>query len=400
MTVHAVAADEQLTVHYGPDTWRLQGPDGVPVLEVRARTIFYHPLFGRWRDLPPGDRLSVDGIQSVQVRWDGGWAVGLELAPLGLWRRLVRWTDSRDLREADNAARALSALIGCPLRTGSNAPPPVYRVGYGRGQELAQSEDAGPAPSTTPVAPPAPPESEQTTPLSIPGPEQSSRAATLPPVYAVEDASEVRLPLRLGGGAVLRKDRPERLRLVIPTDARGPAVGITLLGLLAVTVFVLVIYAVRSNLLPFDPVVSLIAGGVVLLVVGVVGVLLLTRLEQRLQKEIIFDREGEVVQILPASADEREQKIPLAEIHGVRLRGAAIRRRGHLAYQRTVSLLVSTGDVAIFTEIRDTPLPADPAVMPSLPALRRQADEKAGPSLARAGARVLACFLRVPLADE
>jgi len=82
------------------------------------------------------------------------------------------------------------------------------------------------------------------------------------------------------------------------------------------------------------------------------------------------------------------------------LRGAAVRRRGRLAYQRTVILMLEDGDVPIFVEVRETSLPPDPAVMPSLAALRRQADERAGTSLARAAARVLAWYLNVPLADE
>lgn len=397
MNLHAIPADEQLTLQVGPSTWQIIGPDEQPVLEVQAHTLFYHPLYGQWRDLPPGDRISAGGVESVQVRWDGGWAVGVTLAPGGLWRRLVRWADSGAIATADDAARALSQLIGCPLRAEESTAPSVVRVGY-------------PHPPTDPAVesdqlPPTLPEVDRLRSPSLDAPPPVEELIPVvevplaaPRIYNVEDASDVRLPLRLGGGAQLKLDNEDRLRLDLPTDARGPSTAITILGLLAVVGLAVVIVAVRSGILP-DPVLALVLGGGLLVVIGVVGVLLLVRLDRQLRKQVIFDRTAGNVTIVPAEPGKASEIIPIETLHGVRLQGSILRRR-HLAYRRTVALIIDTGDLSVFEEVRETTLPPDPAVMPSLAAMRRQADEQAGPSLARAGARVIAWYLRVPLADE
>lgn len=402
MTLHAIPADEKLTLQVDPITWQLIGPDDLPVLEVRARTIFYHPLFGQWRDLPPGDRISGQGVESVQVRWDGGWAVGVTLAPGGVWRRLVRWADSREIATADDAARALSQLLGCPLRSEESAAPAIVRVGYAHSRTDLLVEPASP-PAVAPEEEPAfRPSVDAPPPVEELIPEVKLQTATppvpVPQVYNVEDASDVRLPLRLGGGAQLRMEHEDRLVLDLPTGARGPSTAIGLLGLLAVLGVAFVVWAVRSGVLP-DPVLGLVMGGGLLIVIGVVGVLLLARLDRQLRRQVIFDRAEGTVTIIPAEANKPVETIPVSALHGVRLRGAVLRKR-YLVYQRSVSLIGDKGDTQVFVETRETQLPPDPAVMPSLPAVRRQADEQAGPSLARAGARVIAWFLRMPLADE
>jgi hypothetical protein len=397
MSVRATPADEQLTVYCSPEFWRLHGPDGVPVAEVRNRTIYYHPLFGQWRDLPPGDRISCEGVDSIQVRWDGGWAVGLVLAPGGVWRRLVRWTDSREIGTADDVARALSDLLGCPLHADTVAAPAVIRVGYGR-QPGTAATAADDVPQRRPEAVPA----VTASPLAATGgrPSVTTAPPLKSPVYTVTDVSDVRLPLRLGGGAVLLADGDDRLRLKLPTGARGPAAAIVVLGLVALLVFVAVIWALRGGVPALDPVLGLALGGGVLLLFGLVGMLLLARWDRRLQKQVVFDRAAGKITIIPAEVNQKSTVVAVTALHGIRLRGAAIRRRSHLAYQRTVALILDKSDVPVFVEARDTTLPPDPAVMPSLVALRHHADEQGGPSLARAAARVLAWFLGVPLADE
>ncbi|NPV67560.1 MAG: hypothetical protein HPY64_10485 [Anaerolineae bacterium] len=421
MTIRAVAADEQLTVYYGPGTWRLHGPDGRPVLEVRAGVIYYHPLFGRWRDLPPGDHISADGLEAVQVHWDGGWAVGITLAPGGPWRRLVRWEDSRMLITADDVARALADLTGCPLLAEEPEPPAIVRVSPVGGQAVT-----APAAASRPVsAPPSLPE-EAASPRPSPAtpvtpapvapvviapempPASSSAAATAtvitppvaPPVYTVDSAADIRLPLRLGGGALLTRDRQDRLQLTIPVQSGRASAAITFLGLLTVAFFAGVIWLLRGGSTGINPLLGLVIAGVALTMVGLLGVVLLARLNQQFERRIVFDRAERLITFAPPEAFDGRQRASLASVHGVQLRGAATRRRGHLAYQRTVTLMLENGDVPIFQEIREAPLPPDPAVMPSLAALRRQADEQAGPSLARAAARVLAWYLKVPLADE
>ncbi len=393
MTEQAFAADEQLFLEYGSGVWRLAGPDGKPVFEAHPRTIYYHPAFGRWRDLPPGDRISLDGVESVRVRWDGGWAIGLTLHPNKLWRRLVRWEDSRLLARVDEAARALSDLTGLPFRSDED-PEPVMRVGFdppsgGISAPADGSLDAaeyatGPAKEPPPARPPA-------MPVVTPAP--------APQVYTVDDATDVRLPLRMGGGALLDRDDRDRLLLVVPTGTSTSTLGLTLLGLVALAVFAGVIWILRSGSLGSNPLFGLALAGGVLVAVGVLGVLVLSQINRRLERRVLFDRKAGQITIRPGEADDQDD-IPLSDLHGIRLRGEAIRKRSKLAYQRTISLILDAGDLAIFTEIRDTALPPDPAVMPSLAALRRQADEQAGPSLARAGARVMAWYLRLPLADE
>jgi len=400
MTIHAVAADEQLTVFYGPGTWRLHGPDGRPVLEVRAGVIYYHPLFGRWRDLPPGDHISADGLEAVQVRWDGGWSVGVTLAPHGLWRRLVRWEDSRQLITADNVARALSDVAGCPLLAEEAEAPAVVRVSPVSGQA-----GVPPALPEQPAVAPEPATAVSPQPLPVTAASPVSAAAILappvtPPVYNVESAADIRLPLRLGGGAQLKRDRQERLQLTVPVEARRASAAITFLGLVTLVFFVGVIWLLRRGPAGIDPVVGLVLAGAALVIVGLLGVALLTRLSRQFERRIVFDRAGGMITFSPAEAFGGRQRVSLATVQGVQLRGAAVRRRGRLAYQRTVILMLEDGDVPIFVEVRETSLPPDPAVMPSLAALRRQADERAGTSLARAAARVLAWYLNVPLADE
>ncbi|MBN2472081.1 MAG: hypothetical protein JXN59_15270 [Anaerolineae bacterium] len=403
MSEHAISADEQLTLRYDPRLWRLDGPDGQPVLEVRAQTLFYHPLFGQWRDLPPGDRISADGIESVQVRWDGGWAVGVTLAPGGLWRRLVRWADTRDIRQADDAARALSALVGVPLRAEGGEQPAVLRVGYARSE---------PAPDQLPEAPfpaglrdpallaqepaPAAPFSPSPAPARTAGESASMRS----PVYTIDTEPEVRLPLRLGNGAVLARDGENRLRLTTPVSKRSASVAVILLGLLVVLLLVGVLWAVIEAAFPVEPVLGVALGGGLLVLVGLVGVILLARLERRTQDQVTFDRAARKITIRSGAEAGKPLEMSFAAVHGVRILGASTARRRHLAYRRSVALIADSGDIPVFEEVRETTLPPDPAVVPSLVALRHQADELAGPSLARAGARVIAWFLAVPLADE
>ena len=384
MTGQAVSADEQLTVHYGPGMWRLHGPDGAPVLEARPHMIYYHPLFGRWRDLPPGDRMSVDGIDSIQVRWDSGWAVGLLLSPHGLWRPLVRWGDTRQIATADEAARALSDLIGRPLR--AEGPP---------GEEPArlQERPQAPLPEVTPLAAEPPP--PELPPADIPALEPAP-----PPVYTVEDGLEVRLPLRLGGGSLLDQDKTARLVLTIAAESRRPSLAITSLGAGAVVIFAAIIWSLSSGLLGGSPLLRLAAAGAALIALGLGGMWLLIRLNRQLERRTIFDRAAGTITLPPGPGGGGGESISLRAVHGVRIFGEAVRTRSTLAYRRTVLLITETGDIALFAEMRPTALPPDPAVMPSLPALRRQADERAGPSLARAGARVIAAYLGVPLADE
>ncbi len=382
MSIHAISADEQLTVHYGPGVWRLHGPDDRPVFEARPHIVYYHPLFGRWRDLPPGDRMSVDGVESVQVRWDGGWAVGVTLAPNGLWRRLVRFPDSRQIARADEIARALSTLIGRPLKSEpvSAEAEPVTRVTFS-----APAQEAPPALAEEPPESPPPPLEEP----------------TAPPIVTVQDAANVRLPLRLGGGAQLDRDEHDRLILSLPAAAsRLSSLVITLVGLVALGVFVGVLLLIRSGLPGVNPLVGLALSGSALLVVGFGGLWLLTQLNPQSARTVVFDRAAGEVILPPDDPEDEMRHLPLTGIHGVRVYGEAVREHGKLAYRRTVSLMLMVEDIPLFMETRPTALPADPAVMPSLAVLRRQADELAGPSLARVGARVIAWYLGVPLAGE
>lgn len=384
MDEHAVPADERLTVYCAPGMWRLLGPDGKPVFEARPRMIYYHPLFGRWRDLPPGDRMSVDGIESIQVRWDGGWAVGITLAPQGLWRRLVRWEDTRHIARADEAARALSEVTGCPLRTEDDQLPPVRHV-------------QRPAPSPQPLAPaeepPAPSE-------ALPTPSPADTMAAPPLIYTVDDAADVRLPLRLGSGVVLRRDEADRLVLLLSAESRASSLVLTLLGMGVLGVLLAVVLAIRGGSLGGNPLLGLLGFGALLIGVGLVGIWSLTRVYRSRRESIVFDRDAGEVILPPPAYGKEAVHVPLVAVHGVRISGQPLRTRSALAYRRMVSLMLDSGDEPLFEETRTAPLPPDPAVMPSLAALRRQADEKAGPSLARAGARVIAWYLGVLLVDE
>ncbi len=406
MSDHAISADEQLMLRYSAGLWRLDGPDGKPVLEVRARTLYYHPLFGQWRDLPPGDRFSADGIQSVQVRWEGGWAVGITLAPGGLWRRLVRWADSRAIRQADDAARALSGLLGVPLRADEPETPAVMRVGYARtsvapapDEPLPEALREQPATPEAPSAAESPPVAPSSSPAFAPAPVAAARVGRSP-VYTIDSEPEVRLPLRLGSGAVLVRDGEHRLRLTAPAGKRGASAGVILLGLLGVVLLVGILWAVIRAAFPVEPALGLALGGGLLILAGVAGVILLARIEQRSTDQVVFDRTARKITIRSAAERGKPQVMAFAAVHGVRILGANAVRRRHLAYRRSVALMTEAGDIPLFEEVRETTLPPDPAVMPSLVALRHQADELAGPSLARAGALVVAWFLAVPLADE
>jgi hypothetical protein len=392
MTIHVIPADEQLTVHYGDGCWRLHGPDDKPVFEVRSRAIYYHPLFGRWRDLPPGNRMSTDGLEGVQVRWDGGWAVGLTFAPNRMWRRLVRWTDTRQISQADEAGRALSDLLGIPLQAEDDALPAVMRVGGSRQTE-----------PELPFAPVEPPAFAPPKPVVMPhtAPPESAPDPTMPaPVYTVRDATDVRLPLRLGGGALLVRDEQDRLVLTVPTQTRTASWLTTVLGLVTVGVFVAVLWILSSGSLGENPQLGLAVIGGLLIIVGLIGVLVLARLNRGAVRRVVFDRTESEVVITPGEDDDARTVLPFSALHGVRLHGKAVKQRTVLAYQRQVSLILGNRDLQIITETRPTTLPPDPATMPSLAALRRQADEQAGPSLARAGARVIAWYLGLPLADE
>lgn len=395
MNVHAISADEQITVYYGPGVWRLHGPDGNPVLEARPSLLYYHPMFGRWRDLPPGDRMSIDAVESVQVRWDGGWAVGIRLAPNGLWRCLIRWEDSREISTADEVARGLADLIGRPLRSEGDSEDKAEAVTVTRVRL-----DEPPSPEIMPVELGPPPIEtfdivELEPPQDIPILEDMSP----PAIYNVEDEQDVRLPLRLGGGSSLDRDQADRLVLTIVTGTPASSLAITLLGLAVVAVFVVILLLLQSGALGHNPLMGLAGIAIALIVLGVGGLGLLLRFNRRLEQRTVFDLDQAVI-TLPADDEVPAQQVPLESVHGVRIRGEAVRTRAVLAYQRTVALILDTGDVPLISEVRPTSLPPDPAVMPSLSALRRQADEQAGPSLARAGARIIAAYLRVPLADE
>lgn len=394
-----IPADEQLSVAFGPTHWQLLGPDDAPVLEVRAKMIYYHPAFGRWRDLPPGDQMGVDGIESVQVRWDGGWAVGFVMMP-GLFRRLVRWSDSRKLAQADDAARVLSELTGLPLRTEDDDVPVVTRVG----RESSSLKAAIPPASMEPprFAPPKPTiDAEPVVTRQRPATRTvAAPVVSVAQVYTVNDASDVRLPLRLGNGAQLRKDDDECLVLTMPIPSRTGAFTIWMVGLLTLVVFIAVIIAVQQQFMGGNPFAGLAIAGGGLVIVGLLGVLILARVSRQMEKRVIFDRYGESITFEPGLDGKKRDVIDMAIVNGIRIRGNAAKNRSKLAYQRTVHVLLDDGDRQVFEEIRETSLPPDPAVMPSLAALRRQADEKAGPSLARAGARVIAWYLQVPLADE
>ena len=133
MPARSILADDQLIVQYEPGSWRLLGPDGNPVFEARPRALYYQPLFGRWRDLPPGDRMSVDAVLDIHVRWQRGWVVGMMLGPNALWRPLVRWPDPHDSKQAEEASRALSQIIHRPLRMEDlDLDTPVTRVRLNR----------------------------------------------------------------------------------------------------------------------------------------------------------------------------------------------------------------------------------------------------------------------------
>ncbi len=395
MSVHAISADEQMTVYFGPGVWRLHGPDGNPVLEARAGLLYYHPLFGRWRDLPPGDRMSVDAVESVQVRWDGGWAVGICLVPHSLWRRLIRWEDSRAITTADEVARGLADLIDRPLRSEGGEADEEDAVSVTR----IRLEEP-PMPEMPPLELGAPIVEEVTPLVPEPPPVVPVLEEALPPaIYNVDDRQDVRLPLRLGGGSSLDRDNAGRLVLTLATESRPPSLAITLLGVAAVAIFVVILLLLQSGVLGSNPVLGLVGIAVGLIVLGVGGLGLLLRLNRQLEQRTVFDLKTAII-TLPADDDSPLEQVPLESVHGVRIRGEVVRTRSALAYQRTVALILDTGDVPLISEMRPSPLPPDPAVMPSLSALRRQADEQAGPSLARAGAKVIAAYLRVPLADE
>lgn len=396
MRVHAIAADEQLTVYYGPGLWRLQGPDGNPVFEARGRTVYYHSLFGRWRDLPPGNSMSADGIDSVQVRWDHGWAVGIVLKPHGIWRRLVRWEDSRQKERADEIAQILSVILNRPfqlevpgagssstsvdrersgfVRTGTEFESPEYEIEeFELGDQFLTDE---------------------------PVPAEVVTHAVESPVYMVEDASDVPLPLRLGGGAILERDESNRLVLTIPQDKQAPVMAMTLLGACLVGIVAITTWILSNGFLQPDVARLLVGISMIFTLMGGAGFWLLWRTSGGLSQMVTFDASVGKVRIQTYGADGQLRRVPIDRVHGIRIRGEAVRTSTVLAYQRSVLMMMDSEDVVLFRELRPSKLPHDPAVMPALADLRRQADAQAGPSLARAGARVLAWYLDVSLADE
>ena len=414
MPARSILADDQLIVQYEPGSWRLLGPDGNPVFEARPRALYYQPMFGRWRDLPPGDRMSVDAVLDIHVRWQRGWVVGMMLGPNALWRPLVRWPDPNDSKQAEEASRALSQIIHRPLRMEDlDLDTPVTRVRLNRPVAAAVPPLREPEPFMAPAgyrgeaaaappnaAPPslAPQGQTVTTRTSLAAAE--AIMAPAPSLFTVSDVSDVHLPLRLGGGSSITHDsRHRRLVLLLANEAPVASVGFPALAVAVLAVLVTVLLVLGNGLAGGSTLFQLGAISVGLIVVGLVGLLLLPRLNRQTERRIVFDRLAEEV-LFPGGGRRREEQISLGMVHGVRIAGRAVHQDGVLAYERTVSLILDTGDRALFSETRPTSLPADPAVMPSLQVLRRQADEQAGPSLARAGGRVLAWYLGKPLADE
>jgi hypothetical protein len=408
MPARNIQADDQLIVQFEPGSWRLLGPDGNPVFEARPRVLYYQPLFGRWRDLPPGDRMSVDAVLDIHVRWQRGWVVGLMLGPNALWRPLVRWQSSRDSKQAEEAARALSHIIHRPLRMEDlDLDTPVTRVRVNRPVAATVPPLQEPAPfpvaagyrgEAAAVAAPAPPLGRTVTSRASLAAAEAIMAPA-PLVFTVSDVSDVHLPLHLGGGSSITRDSRHRLMLLLADETRVSSVGLPALAVAVLAVFLTVIWVLSNGLAGGSTLVQLGSISIGLIVVGIIGILLLPRLNRQAERRIVFDRLAEEV-LFPGGGRRREEQISLAAVHGVRITGRAVHQDGMLAYERTVALILDTGDRALFSEIRPTSLPSDPAVMPSLQVLRRQADEQAGPSLARAGARVLAWYLGKPLADE
>jgi len=223
--------------------------------------------------------------------------------------------------------------------------------------------------------------------------------APTPPVFTVSDVSDVHLPLHLGGGSSITRDKRHRLVLLLARETGVASVGFPALAVIVLAVLLTVLVVLGNGLAGGSTLMQLGAISVGLIGVGIIGILLLPRLNRQAEQRIVFDRLAEEI-LFPGAGRRREEQISLAAVHGVRITGQAVHQEGVLAYERTVALILDTGDRALFSEIRPTTLPSDPAVMPSLQVLRRQADEQAGPSLARAGARVLAWYLGTPLADE
>ncbi len=219
------------------------------------------------------------------------------------------------------------------------------------------------------------------------------------PVHTIKDATDVRLPLRMGGGALLERDKSERLKMTVPAGSRNGTIGTTMLGLIALIVFLAVLWMLRNESLGDNSLIGLVGISGSLVIGGLLGVLLLTRLNQQAEWRFVFDRAKQTITLLTPE-ENKPETLPVSSLHGLRLSGQAVKSRTSLSYQRTLSLMMDSGDRVIFTEVRPTPLPPDPAVMPSLVALRRQADDQAGPSLARAGARMIAWYLDVPLAED
>ncbi len=419
MQAQAIPADEQLAVTYEPGAWRLYGPDGSPVLEARPRSLFYHPLFGRWRDLPPGDRMSVDAVMAVEMRWERGWVVGLTLNPSGMWRPLVRWQSPRQAAQAEEIARALSQILSRPLRLeDTDLRTPVTRVrrssdvrdsfpapGESHGFEqygMRAAEAAVPA-EPLPVLRPAPERAVPREAVAVTARASMAAAEALmansPPVYLVDDVSDVRLPLRLGGGSSVQRDERSRLVLLLNREAPESSLGLTMLGGSILVVLLTVVVVLGSGVLGQGTLPQIAAISAGLITIGVIGLLLLPRLNRQTERRIIFDRMGGEVTFL-ARGKGKPLRLPLSAVHGVRISGRAIHQQDGLAYERTVTLILDRSEDPLFTEVRLTELPTDSAMMPSLATVRRQADDLAGPSMARAAARVVAWYLGIPLADE
>jgi hypothetical protein len=308
----AIPADEQLAVSYEPGAWRLFGPDGSPVFEARPRSLFYHPLFGRWRDLPPGDRVSVDAVLAVEMRWERGWVIGLTLKPDGMWRSLVRWPSPRQAAQAEEIARALSQIISRPLRLeDTDLRTPVTRVRrssgpldsypmpgesngfeqYGmRAAEVAASGEPAPLIRPAPERRTADSAAAITTRTSIAAAEALMNNA--PPVYLVDDVSDVRLPLRLGGGSSVQRDERSRLVLLLNREAPESSLGLPMLAGSIVVVLLTVVIVLGSGILGQGTLPQIAAISAGLITIGAIGLLLLPRLNRQTERRIIFDRLG------------------------------------------------------------------------------------------------------------